>query len=429
MNEITRIHLGRQPFTASIKAHKALEAYISAIQNQVDDKDVIEEVELRMAELLTERGLSGDKVILEQDVDYLKQQLGDPKDFSDTNSDESTQTDNLPATKQLFRDPEHGMVAGVAAGLAAYFGVDVLLIRIIFVIGALTGGWGILIYIAIWLLVPPAKSGSDWLRMRGESVTLSNLKTVVERADAKGAAVRAGNTVAPLFYKLSRIALRLIGIVLIIGSLGVLFGLVATRIYMAAHHGQLFQENLFPVGTTEHLLADLVFGLAGIVAVFGILCGLTVFKRRWPIPGWVTGIIAALFLIGMATAGALSVDSAHSVRDRYLSRSHTISRTVEPFQDVTIVGKDVDYRWEYADNYAVSFHYFDNPDISKIKTTISNNLLQIDTTNYDRDRDCSMLCIFPAYNLLITVKGPRPLSTDVPAKQAIPEMPSAPNRF
>lgn len=430
MNEVTRIHLGRQPFTASIDAHKTLKAYIEAIQRQVDDKDVIEEVELRMAELLTERGITGDKVILEKDVDYLKQQLGSPKDFGENGDDANDEPSKQPGGKRLFRDTDTAIVAGVASGLAAYLGIDGVIIRLLFVIATVTGGWGLLIYIVLWLLVPPAKTGSDRLRMRGESVTLNNLKEVVDRADAKGAARRAGSTVAPVINSLSRIALKTVGIIGIIAGLCVLFGLVAVRVYMAVHNGQLFQENLFPVGRTEHVLADLVMILVGLLAVFGIICGLAMYKRRWPIRGWVTGVIVAAFLLGLAIAVPLSIDAAHNVRDRYLSRAHTTTRSVQPFQDVTIVGKDIDYRWEYADNYSVSFHYFDNPDISKIKTTVSNNLLQIDTSNYQRDRHCTMLCIFPAYNLLVTVKGPRPLSTDVPDNHGftgVPPVPKAPN--
>jgi phage shock protein PspC (stress-responsive transcriptional regulator) len=426
MNEITRIHLGRQPFTASIEAHKLLKDYIAAIDRQVNDKDVIEEVELRMAELLTERGITEEKVILEEDVDYLKQQLGNPKDFSENGEETDTPADKQSESKQLFRDPENGMVSGVAAGLAAYFGIDVLLFRILFVIGTLAGGWGLLIYIVLWLLMPPAKTGSDRLRMRGESVTLSSLKKVVERADAKGAAKRAGNTVAPFINNFFRIVLKIVGVAFIIGSLSVLFGLVATRVYMAAHNGQLFQENLFPVGRTEHVLANIILALIGLMAVFGVVCGVAIYKRRWPIRGWVTGVIVGIFFIGLATAGALSIDSVHKVRDRYLSRAHTTTRSVEPFQKVSLVGKDIDYRWEYADTYSVAFSYFDNPDISKIKTTVSNNLLQIDSSSYDRDRNCTMLCIFPAYNLLVTVSGPRPLSVDSPSRASVKEMPDLP---
>jgi hypothetical protein len=264
--------------------------------------------------------------------------------------------------------------------------------------------------------------------MRGESVTLSNLKEVVDRADAKGAAVRAGNTIAPLIHGLFRIALKTTGVVFIIGGLSVIFGLIATKVYMAAHHGQLFQEKLFPVGHAERLLFDLALILVGLLAVFGIICGLAIYKRRWPIRAWVTGVIVGVFFLGVAVAGALTIDAAHHVRDRYLSRTHTTTGSVEPFQKVTIVGKDIDYNWEYADRYSVAFHYFDNPDISKIKTTVNNDLLQIDTSNYNRDRQCTMLCIFPAYNLQVTVRGPRPVSVDAPSISPVQPVPPVPDK-
>lgn len=70
MNEVTKIHLGRQAFTIAIDAHHELKSYLEAIKKQVDDKDVVDEIELRMAELLTEHGINATKVILPADVDF-----------------------------------------------------------------------------------------------------------------------------------------------------------------------------------------------------------------------------------------------------------------------------------------------------------------------------------------------------------------------
>jgi len=415
MNEVTKIHLGRQAFTVSVSAQKQLRAYLDAIEKEVGDKDVADEVEMRMAELLSERGIKGDKVVLPADVDYLKEQLGDPEDFTEDdmqNSDTHHQSDE---SKRLFRDTQKGILAGVASGLAAYFGVDVIIIRLLFVVGSLAWGGGILLYILLWLLVPEAKTPSEKLQMAGKSVNVESLKEIVERADVKGAARRANGTIAPFINSFFRVIFKIIGIGFILGGMGVILGLSAVWTYMAAHHGKLFQENLFPVGTAEHVLTDIGIGLGIIVALFAILCGLAMFKRRWPVPAWATGVLAGVFLIGATAAIVLSADAAPKVRDRYLSRSHTTTRSLPAFQDVVIQGKDVDYQWEYAGSYSVSFHYFDNPNISDIKTSVSNGVLTIDTTDYNRDQDCQMLCLFRAYNLLITVKGPRPLSVPAPA--------------
>ena len=56
--------------------------------------------------------------------------------------------------KRLARSTTDKMVAGVAGGLAEYFNVDPTLIRLIFVILALAGGPGVLIYLILWLVMP-----------------------------------------------------------------------------------------------------------------------------------------------------------------------------------------------------------------------------------------------------------------------------------
>jgi phage shock protein C len=58
-------------------------------------------------------------------------------------------------TKVLVRSRKGRMVAGVCAGLADYFGMDVTLVRVIVaVIAVITGGVGILAYLAAWAIIP-----------------------------------------------------------------------------------------------------------------------------------------------------------------------------------------------------------------------------------------------------------------------------------
>jgi signal transduction histidine kinase/phage shock protein PspC (stress-responsive transcriptional regulator) len=68
----------------------------------------------------------------------------------------------------LRRDPEHGIVAGVCAGLGAGLGVDPLLLRVALVIATFAGGFGIPIYLALWVLLPSGEGGrSLGSRLRG----------------------------------------------------------------------------------------------------------------------------------------------------------------------------------------------------------------------------------------------------------------------
>ena len=57
-------------------------------------------------------------------------------------------------TKKLYRKPNDQMIAGVCAGLADYLNLDLVIVRLIFVLLLLMGGHGLLIYIVLWILMP-----------------------------------------------------------------------------------------------------------------------------------------------------------------------------------------------------------------------------------------------------------------------------------
>lgn len=59
--------------------------------------------------------------------------------------------------KKLFRSTDDYIIAGVCGGLADYFKIDSSLMRIIFILLALSGGSGVLIYLILWLVVPKAE--------------------------------------------------------------------------------------------------------------------------------------------------------------------------------------------------------------------------------------------------------------------------------
>jgi phage shock protein PspC (stress-responsive transcriptional regulator) len=413
MNEVTRVHLGRQAFTIAIDAHKSLQAYLAEIEDQVgkNGSDVVKEVELRMAELLSEHGVSSEKVILMEDVKFLKDQLGDPKDFKGDGDDDDTISQtasaDAPATKRLFRDTKNGMVAGVAAGIANYFGIDVLLIRIVLVLTVFAGGWGILLYIALWLLIPEAKSSSEKLQMEGKAVTVDSLKQIVNRANVPAAAHRASNTIVPLINSVFRIIVKSLGIVIIFASLALLFGLINLSVYLSLHKANSSLQEFFPIGTEEHVLLILGLVFVALSSIFMIIVGLAIFKRKWPLPTWVTATILSLLFIILASGIALGVDSAPTIHQRFVAAHHQTYQSVQSFTSVNVIGeRPVEIR--YSTQYAVALSYIDNPDVSQIKATVTNNVLNLNTGNFARRSHCHShtLCLFPDYDLTITVYTP-----------------------
>lgn len=53
---------------------------------------------------------------------------------------------------------DHGMIAGVCAGIANYFGIDPTIVRVLYVLMVLFAGFGILLYIILWIVIPKQKS-------------------------------------------------------------------------------------------------------------------------------------------------------------------------------------------------------------------------------------------------------------------------------
>jgi phage shock protein PspC (stress-responsive transcriptional regulator) len=307
----------------------------------------------------------------------------------------------------------------VAAGLAAYFGLDVVLIRILFVLSVLAWGWGILVYLVLWLLVPEAKTSSDRLRMAGKPVNLDTLKEVVERADVKGAATRANKSLAGTINSVFGVLVKAVGIGLTGIGLGLLIGLLAGAGYLAIH-GNIVMDNIFPIGFKEHLMVYIAAAVALLTALFVVLFGVAIYKRKWPIRTWLTGVLIGLTIIGIAGGSALAADAAPRIRDRYNAHFHTIIRNVQPFTNVAINGPG-NIVLQAADKYYVSIKYYDQSNPSAVTTKVSNGTLFVNTQGYQWDRPCSSVCIPNHYDLTVTIYTPNP--QDLQPDGKIPDFP------
>jgi phage shock protein C len=68
---------------------------------------------------------------------------------------------NNGATKRLYRTRDGRIIAGVCSGLAAYFGVDPTLVRLVFAVLAVFGAAGILLYLGAWVVIPDEVDGTS----------------------------------------------------------------------------------------------------------------------------------------------------------------------------------------------------------------------------------------------------------------------------
>lgn len=414
MNEITQIHLGRQAFTIANDAHKELQEYLHAIEKRVGKKgeEVVKEVENRMAELLAERGVTGEKVVLLEDVKFLKEQLGSPKDFTDKDEDADgddadESTDDDQGQKRLFRDTDRGFIAGVAAGLASYFNVDPVFVRIGFVVLTLFWGWGILVYILLWLIVPEAKSSSNRLQMKGKAVTVETLKEAVHKADVPGAANRVGTVFGRVLKSVGKVLLAIIGIsFLLAGSLQFL-ATMAAGIMLLTSGTQSYGEVIFPIGATENWIVICGMIASGAMSVLLMLMGWAMVRRKWPLAGWASVALIAVFLAGSSIAVGLMADRASDIARRTDKLLHHQEVSTQAFKKVDLTGTQTRFKYVPSDTYRVELQYMGKQhfETSEIVRVDADKLL-IDASSLLQDSGCKIFCIGEERWLEVTIFAP-----------------------
>jgi phage shock protein PspC (stress-responsive transcriptional regulator) len=163
-------------------AYQKLKNYLSALElkfrQEPDMAELISDIETRISELLTEKLGSKRQVVTISDIDFIIETLGDPDAISDQ---EESETESEAKTsyrnyRRMYRDPDDRTVGGVCSGLAAYWNIDPVILKVIFILLVIAGGSGILIYLILWIVLPEAKTTAQKLEMRGEAVTIDSMK-------------------------------------------------------------------------------------------------------------------------------------------------------------------------------------------------------------------------------------------------------------
>ncbi len=185
MKKTLSIHLGRQLFTIEEDAYERLQQYLHRLEQSLNAEEgiaeIMEDIEMRFAELIVSYLGETRKVVNMNDVETGIASLGEPEVISEETEPkqeqrkETTAETSTSGSRRLYRDPENSMLGGVCAGLAAYLNIDPVIMRIIFVILFFTGT-GVPAYILFWIIVPSAVTPSDRLRMQGKAVTVDTLK-------------------------------------------------------------------------------------------------------------------------------------------------------------------------------------------------------------------------------------------------------------
>lgn len=298
MKEIARIHIAKVPYNIELGAKQALEAYIRSLEQYAAGAELLQDIEIRITELLQERGIMQNGVIGEADIAAVRTQLGEPKDFAsdeDASAPEPVGSETTNS-RALYRDIDHAVLGGILSGVAAFFKIDALWVRLIFIVLLIASfGTATLLYLLMWAIVPPARTAAEKLRLSGKPVNLSSIRELSEQEEATPAGPRRAET-------LQRILLFCIGSLSLLIALGSAIGTLI-GIFIAAFHSSVAAEFLpltggWIYGSIVGLFALSGFALAALCALGAYVS----FARKLPKKLGVS--LATIILVGLLSFGA-----------------------------------------------------------------------------------------------------------------------------
>ncbi len=161
-------------------SYELLKQYIESLRNYFADEEgrdeIINDIESRISELFQERIKNGSTCITDDDVNVIFKNIGRPEDFEEAEGggEKKFKDDKEPDSgkfqfgrfgekgKRLYRDENHKILGGVCSGIAAYLGIDPVIVRVLFIVS----GIGFLAYILLWIFVPGSNALVNGVRKR-----------------------------------------------------------------------------------------------------------------------------------------------------------------------------------------------------------------------------------------------------------------------
>jgi len=199
MKKTLTVNISGIVFHIDEDAYARLSDYLDRLErhfkNDPGKKDILSGIEERLADIFRGKKQDERQVVSLDDVREAIAQLGEPAEISGTDEGQDErkeegsrryddQTYEQAPPKRLYRDPENKYIGGVCGGLGAYFNVDPVWMRIIFLLMLFSGGFGLLLYVVLWIIIPKARTAADRLSMRGERINISNIEKTI-REDIK----------------------------------------------------------------------------------------------------------------------------------------------------------------------------------------------------------------------------------------------------
>lgn len=433
MNKNISINLGGFNLTITEEAYNKLNQYLEAIRvhyQSSEAKEILADIEVGLAGKLNERLGKNNGVIVLTDVEEVIKIMGTVEEITetDTSSNNNKNTEEAAgkdSKKRLYRSTDDVVIAGVASGLAAYFGVDTVFIRILFIVATLINGIGIMVYLVLWLVVPKAVTSAQKLEMAGRAVNLNELqnaikaKTKIIGAEGKEAINRL--SVNPVWRrilnlpilildrifgwlkiiisKICPVTLFIIGTVILLISFFMVMGLTI------ALGLALFNINS-PYIVSDLPLQDLVsqpFYYIGLVSLYLsiiiptillVILAVTMLKRKNMFNPILVGFLAIIWIVtvtsSVVTITRLAPEIKYKTELAWAANSETRNFDFKDFSKLYVNG-NIDLTVKSGNAYAITLTG-DKADFEKLEFMTEDKQLQISKKSKAKGKGFCLFC-------------------------------------
>lgn len=217
MKKTLTVNLGGTVYNIDEDAYSFLDSYLNNLRyhfrNNPGGEEIVGDMEIRIAELFNECILDGHQVITANDVENVIARMGKPEDLGDGEEEPSEEEHDSgkKALRRLFRNPDDKVLGGVVSGIAAYFGWEVVALRLLFIVAGCFFYWLLLVYLVAWIVIPLARTATEKLQMRGEPINMENIGRTVAGGFEKKAGKQDRQSV---WYKIGCVIVEIMGLIL-----------------------------------------------------------------------------------------------------------------------------------------------------------------------------------------------------------------------
>ncbi len=427
MKKTLTVNLNNIVFHIDNDAYDALHNYLSEVESRLSEaerKEVMADIEARIAELFTEKLSKGKHVVTNDDVDLVISVLGKPNQFSsedvETESEDESGKDKQRSSKKgprkFYRDEDNAVLGGVAAGLAAYLGWDVAAIRIILVVLLfLSYSTLIPVYIIFWIIAPAARTVAQKLEMQGEPVTaerikeeINSMKSYVNSEEFERRTSSFGSRLGGVIRAIIKVFLGVVGTIMgfvgfvVLSALLFALSIMIFEPAVIAGFSPQFHYLTAPFSTLLIIAMLLMIGIPVFVLIYGairIISGKKGGSRRFGwllLVLWVIGIFLFAGMSGKTVVSIIRGDASHFSfywdRNSY-ETDITRDIAIADFHSLDVTGN---VKVFLVQDSVFSLKATGSPTaLSHLKTGLKDGVLKISTEKFHVNRELKLLLFAP----------------------------------